>query len=108
MLRIGGPAVEWQDLGGTGQAPTWLRKWNELGSPVASVRHSGLGIEIAAAKWISTSCVSRFLRLALLAPNIVKAILSGWADQRVMLERLERLLPVDWEGQRQVLLRAGV
>ena len=43
---------------------------------------------------------SRILRLALLAPDIVEAILGGWADQRVMLERLERPLPVGWEEQR--------
>ena len=46
--------------------------------------------EIAEAKKISKSYVSRILRLALLAPDIVEAILGGWADQRVMLERLER------------------
>ena len=36
--------------------------------------------------------------LALLAPDIVDAILGGWADQRVMLERLQRPPPVGWEG----------
>ena len=34
--------------------------------------------------------MSRILRLALLALDIVEAILGGWADQRVMLERLEQ------------------
>ena len=38
-------------------------------------------------------------RLALLAPDIVEAILGGWADQRVMLETLERPLPMGWEEQ---------
>ena len=56
--------------------------------------------EIAEAEKISKSYVSRILRLALLAPDIVEAVLGGWTDQRVMLERLERPLPVDWEGQR--------
>ena len=59
--------------------------------------------EIAEAKKISKSYVSRILRLALLAPDIVEAILGGWADQRVMLERLERPLPVWWEEQRRTL-----
>ena len=49
--------------------------------------------EIAEAEKISKSYVSRILRLALLAPDIVAAILGRWADQRVMLERLERPLP---------------
>ena len=56
--------------------------------------------EIAEAEKISKSYVSRILRLALLAPDLVEAILGGWADQRVMLERLERPLPVAWEEQR--------
>ena len=61
--------------------------------------------EIAEAEGISKSYVSRILRLALLAPDLVEAILGGWADQRVMLERLERPLPTDWEEQRKVLAR---
>ena len=52
----------------------------------------------------SKSYVSRILRLALLAPDIVEAILGGWMDQRVMLERLERPLPAIWEEQRTLLL----
>jgi hypothetical protein len=56
--------------------------------------------EIAEAEKISKSYVSRILRLAVLAPNLVEAILGGWADQRVMLEKLERPMPVGWEEQR--------
>ena len=63
--------------------------------------------EIAEAERISKSYVSRILRLALLAPDLVEAILGGWADQRVMLERLERPLPVGWEDQRRTMARAG-
>jgi hypothetical protein len=59
--------------------------------------------EIAEAERILKSYVSRILRLALLAPDIVEAILGGWADQRVMLKRLERPLPVAWEEQREYL-----
>ena len=44
------------------------------------------------------------LRLALLAPDLVEAILAGWADQRVMLERLERPLPMGWEEQREHII----
>src|SRR4051794_34127003 len=59
--------------------------------------------EIAEAEKISKSYVSRILRLALLAPDLVEAILGGWADQRVMLERLERPLPASWRHQRTLL-----
>ena len=60
--------------------------------------------EIAEAEKISKSYVSRILRLALLAPDIVEAILGGWADQQVMLEKLERPLPVEWEEQRHLFI----
>jgi hypothetical protein len=52
--------------------------------------------EISEAESIGKSYVSRILRLALLAPHIVEAILGGRADQSVVLERLERSLPMDW------------
>ena len=64
--------------------------------------------EIAEAEKISKNCVSRVLRLALLAPDIVEAILAGTADQRVMLDRLERSLTVGWEDQRRVLMTARI
>jgi hypothetical protein len=40
-------------------------------------------------------------------PDLVEAILGGWVDQRVMLERLKRPLPVEWDEQRRVLLHGG-
>src|SRR5215208_2333985 len=60
--------------------------------------------EIAEAERIIKSYVSRVLRLALLAPDLVEAILGGWADQRMMLERAERPLPLGWEEQRAALI----
>ena len=57
---------------------------------------------------VGRSNPSRILRLALLAPDIVEAILGGWADQRVMLERLERPLPVGWEEQRGLVRQPSV
>jgi hypothetical protein len=50
---------------------------------------------------ISKSYVSRILRLALLAPDIVAAILEGTTEQALMLERLSGPLPASWEEQRQ-------
>jgi hypothetical protein len=55
--------------------------------------------EIGDAENISKSYVSRILRLALLAPDIVEAILAGTTDQGMILEQLERPLPTDWEEQ---------
>jgi len=62
-------------------------------------------IEISEAEDIGKSYVSRILRLALLAPDIVEAILVGRTDQALMLEKLERPLPVSWVEQRKHLLQ---
>jgi hypothetical protein len=59
--------------------------------------------EIGDAENISKSYVSRILRLALLAPDIVEAILAGTTDQGMALEQLERPLPASWEEQRRRL-----
>jgi hypothetical protein len=55
--------------------------------------------EIGDADNISKSYVSRILRLALLAPDIIEAILAGRADGSPMLEQLEQPLPAEWERQ---------
>jgi hypothetical protein len=59
--------------------------------------------EIGDAENISKSYVSRILRLALLSPDIIEALLAGGTDQALVLERLERPLPAGWEEQRQRL-----
>jgi ParB-like chromosome segregation protein Spo0J len=59
--------------------------------------------EIGDIENISKSYVSRILRLALLAPDIVEAVLTGRTDQGVVLEQLERPLPASWEAQRDRL-----
>ncbi|MGH6895155.1 MAG: hypothetical protein ACREJ5_01205 [Geminicoccaceae bacterium] len=64
--------------------------------------------DIGDAENISKSYVSRILRLALLAPDIIEAILAGSADQSLMLEQLERPLPASWEEQRQNPDRDGI
>jgi hypothetical protein len=60
--------------------------------------------DVGDAENISKSYVSRILRLALLAPDIIEAIVAGRADQSLMLERLERPLPMDWKEQRARIL----
>jgi hypothetical protein len=59
--------------------------------------------DVGDAENISKSYISRILRLALLAPDIVEAVLAGRSDQALMLERLERPLPASWEEQRRLL-----
>jgi hypothetical protein len=54
--------------------------------------HTSLS-EIGDAEDVSKSYVSRILRFALLAPEIMEAILEGRTDQSLMLETLERPLP---------------
>jgi len=56
--------------------------------------------DIGEAEGISKSYVSRILRLALLAPDIIEAILAGGTDYELTLETLERPLPASWDEQR--------
>jgi hypothetical protein len=63
--------------------------------------------EIGDAENISKSYVSRILRLALLAPDIVEAIVAGRADQSLMLETVERPQPTSWEEQRRKIFPAS-
>jgi hypothetical protein len=59
--------------------------------------------EIGDAENISKSYVSRILRLALLAPDVIELVLEGRSIQALMLEQLERRLPASWEEQRRLL-----
>jgi uncharacterized protein len=49
----------------------------------------------------------RTLPLALLAPDIVGAILTGRTEQTMMLEQLERPLAMSWDHQRSLLSAAS-
>src|SRR5262245_39211431 len=55
--------------------------------------------ELAAAEKINPSYVSRILRLALLAPDIVEAILNGRHFPRVTLATLMQPFSTDWSRQ---------
>jgi len=56
--------------------------------------------ELAAAEKINSSYVSRLLRLTLLAPDIVEAILDGRQPEGMTLPALMEPFPVEWESQR--------
>jgi len=62
--------------------------------------------EIAAAEGINDSYTSRILRLTLLAPHIVEAILDGHQSTDVTLGRLLRPFPVEWASQRRLLSKS--
>ena len=62
--------------------------------------------DIARAERINGSFVSRVIRLALLAPDIVEAILAGRQPAALTLKGLMEPFPVEWERQRECLLVA--
>ncbi len=55
--------------------------------------------EIGIAEKINPSYISRVLRLTLLAPDIVEAILDGRQGSRITLAALMKPFPVEWERQ---------
>jgi hypothetical protein len=61
--------------------------------------------EIAAAEKINASYVSRVLRLTLLAPDIVEAILDGRQPAGLQLGALLKPLPTSWDAQRKQILK---
>ena len=61
--------------------------------------------EIAAAEKINETYVGRVLRLTLLAPDIIEAVLDGRQPVELQLDRLRRQFPVGWEAQRSEFSR---
>ena len=55
--------------------------------------------ELAERERIAPSYMTRVLRLTLLAPEIVEAILDGKQGPEVTLARLLEPFPVEWEEQ---------
>ena len=56
--------------------------------------------ELAEHEGIAPSYMTRVLRLTLLAPDIVEAILDGKQGPEVTLARVLKGFPVEWVGQR--------
>ena len=59
--------------------------------------------DLARAKGVYATSVSRVLRLALLSPAIVEAILDGRQPAEMKLDDLLEGFPLAWEGQRESL-----
>jgi hypothetical protein len=55
--------------------------------------------DLARSKGVNATYVSRLLRLTLLAPEIVEAILDGRQSAEVQLDDLLRGFPLEWAGQ---------
>ncbi len=60
--------------------------------------------ELAEAEGLTRSFVNRLLRLTLLAPDIIEAILDGRHPKVLQLEELTKALPSVWDEQRHHLL----
>jgi len=59
--------------------------------------------ELAKAEKVNASYVSRILRLTLIAPDIIEAILSGSQPSTLQLDDLLKPLPAAWALQRSAL-----
>jgi hypothetical protein len=59
--------------------------------------------ELAEREGIAPSYLARLLRLALLAPDIVEAVLEGRQGVDVTLAKLPETLPAAWAEQREML-----
>jgi hypothetical protein len=63
--------------------------------------------EMAAVEKLDRGYIGQVLKLTLLAPDIVEAILDGRQPVDLGLPRLMNPFPVEWEEQRQSLLELG-
>lgn len=63
--------------------------------------------ELAAAEKINSSYVSRVLRLTLLAPDVVEAILDGRQSDGITLPKLMEPFPVEW-GKQTTTMQSAV
>jgi hypothetical protein len=78
-------------------------RWHRL---LEAGRHPSIKA-LARAEAVHHAYVAKLLRLTLLAPDIVEAVLDGRLPKGVRLEDLVRPLPAGWAGQRRVLLKGG-
>lgn len=72
-------------------------RWREM---LENGAHATIA-EIAAAEKINESYVGRVLRLTLLAPDVVEAVLNGRQPTSLQLPILLKPIPIDWEAQRR-------
>jgi hypothetical protein len=73
-------------------------RWREM---LESGRH-GTAAELSRAEGVTKSYLSRILRLTLLAPDIVEAVLDGKQPRAMELKALLKPFPFMWEDQRKL------
>jgi len=74
-------------------------RWREM---LESGEYSSAA-ELAKAEKVNDSYLSRVLRLTLLAPEIVEAIVAGRQPSTLQADDLLKPLPLDWQQQRSIL-----
>ncbi len=81
------------------KALTRAYKWKERLFTGAAPSTSAIAKEDG----VTERYVSRIMRLAFLAPDIVEAILYGYQPADLELERLLKGIPISWDAQRRAL-----
>ena len=86
---------------GRGSTTPWSRRWRGRSDGGRCWTRACIGTleDLARAKGAAPSYVSRVLRLTLLAPEIVEAILDGRQPAELQLDDLLRGFPVEWTDQ---------
>jgi hypothetical protein len=74
-------------------------RWRQM---IESGKYSS-SAELAKAEKVNDSYLSRILRLTLIAPNIIEAILAGRQPSTLQLDDLLKPLPAAWAGQHSAL-----
>ncbi len=74
-------------------------RWREM---LESGKYS-CAAELAKAEKVNASYLSRILRLTLIAPNLIEAILTGCQPSTLQLNDLLKPLPAIWAKQRSTL-----
>lgn len=83
------------------KALTRAHRWRRL---IESGHYSSI-TDLAKSEKVNQSYACRLLRLTLLAPEIVEAILDGAHSHELQLNRITGPLPIDWGSQvRQIKL----
>jgi hypothetical protein len=72
-------------------------RWKRL---LETGKYDGIA-ELAKAEKINKSYLCRVLRISLLAPDIIEAILNGRQPSAVQLDGLLKPFPIDWDAQRR-------